>query len=290
MNKEDAVPGKTGLAGVAGCVAPPRNGIRWKLGRAFFSALRIGAGGGSGARGGDESKESVNVVEERSGRRGLPQATVARLPEYLHVLERLIAEGTRSISSTELAAAAGVSPAQLRKDLSQVGSYGVRGVGYDTEHLAGRIGQALGLTRAWPVVIVGVGRLGQALARYPGLTERGFEIAGLFDIDPTLVGRTVAGLQIWPMLDLRRVVAERAPVIGVIATPGHAAAGVCRFLVDAGVTAILNFAPTVLTPEEGVHLRQVDVATELQILAFHSQGASGLAGAAELVEASEAGA
>ena len=93
------------------------------------------------------------MVEERSARRGLPQATVTRLPEYLHVLERLVTDGTRSVSSTELAASAGVSPAQLRKDLSQLGSYGVRGVGYDTEHLAGRIAHALGLTRAWPCLL-----------------------------------------------------------------------------------------------------------------------------------------
>ena len=113
----------------------------------------------------------------------------------------------------------------------------------------------MGLTRAWPVVIVGIGRLGEALARYPGLTERGFEIAALFDIDPALVGRRVAGLPIRLMLELPRVVAERAPVIGIIATPEQAAAGVGRFLADAGVTAILNFAPAVLTEPEGVHLR-----------------------------------
>lgn len=214
----------------------------------------------------------MSVAEDRSTRRDLPQATVARLPDYLHVLERLVADGIRSVSSTELAASAGVTPAQLRKDLSQLGSYGVRGVGYDAEHLAGRIAQALGLTRAWPVIIVGIGRLGEALARYPGLTDRGFEIAALFDIDPRLIGKRVAGLPIRPMLELPRVVTERAPVIGVIATPGQAAAGVCRFLADAGVTAILNFAPTVLTEPPGVHLRQVDVANELQILAFHAQG------------------
>jgi redox-sensing transcriptional repressor len=224
------------------------------------------------------------LVEDRSARRGLPQATVGRLPEYLHVLERLVAEGTRSVSSAELAASAGVSPAQLRKDLSQLGSYGVRGVGYDTEHLAGRIAHALGLTRAWPVIIVGIGRLGQALARYPGLTERGFEIAALFDIDPTLVAQPVAGLPIRPMLELPRVVAEKSPVIGVIATPEQAAAGVCRFLADAGVTAILNFAPAVLTEPPGVHLRQVDVANELQILAFHVQTSQAQAAELEMAE------
>ncbi|WP_255574236.1 redox-sensing transcriptional repressor Rex [Austwickia sp. TVS 96-490-7B] len=212
------------------------------------------------------------MSEENGVRRDVPEATVIRLPDYLHVLTRLTEHGQRSVSSAELAAAAGVTPAQLRKDLSLLGSYGVRGVGYDTVRLAGHLASALGLSHAWPVLVVGVGRLGEALARYPGLSERGFRIAGLFDADPALTGSEVAGQPIRPMSELATMAAELAPVIGIIATPEDAAESVCAQLVQAGVTAILNFAPAVLPEPPGVHLRQVDVANELQILAFHAQG------------------
>lgn len=213
------------------------------------------------------------MTEESGERREVSGATVARLPDYLHVLTRLAEQGITQVSSSELASAVGVTPAQLRKDVSQLGSYGVRGVGYDTEHLAGRIAVALGLTRPWPIVIVGIGRLGQALAHYPGLAERGLDVAALFDIDPALIGSTIGDLPIHDMADLPRVVAELAPVIAVIATPASAAADVCARLADAGVTAVLNFAPDVLAAPPGIHLRQVDVAHELQILAYHAQGA-----------------
>ena len=204
-------------------------------------------------------------------RREIPDATVARLPEYLRTLSRLAEEGVLSVSSEELAAAVGVRSAQLRKDLSHLGSYGVRGVGYEVETLALEISRALGLTEDWPVAIVGMGNLGHALASYSGFVTKGFRIAALFDDDPALRGEVVPGVEIHPLGHLPRRYAADPIAIGVIATPAVAAQTVCDALVDVGVRSILNFAPAVLSVPDGVDVRRVDLSTELQILAFHAQ-------------------
>ncbi len=204
-------------------------------------------------------------------RREIPDATVARLPEYLRTLSRLAESGVASVSSEELAGSVGVRSAQLRKDLSHLGSYGVRGVGYDVEMLALEISRVLGLTQDWPVAIVGMGNLGHALASYSGFVTKGFRIVALFDDDRTRQGERVQGVPIRPFRDLPDVVAHDTIAIGVIATPSRAAQGVCDALVDAGVASILNFAPTTLTVPEGVDVRRVDLSLELQILAFHAQ-------------------
>jgi redox-sensing transcriptional repressor len=204
-------------------------------------------------------------------RRDIPDATVARLPEYLRTLSRLAEEGVLSVSSEELAAAVGVRSAQLRKDLSHLGSYGVRGVGYEVEMLALEISRALGLTEDWPVAIVGMGNLGHALASYSGFVTKGFRIVALFDDDPALRGEVVEGIPIQPFGHLPRRYAEDPIAIGVIATPAEAAQIVCNALVDVGVRSILNFAPAVLSVPDGVDVRRVDLSTELQILAFHAQ-------------------
>ncbi len=212
-------------------------------------------------------------------RRGIPDATVARLPEYLSVLTGLGRRGIGTVSSEQLAGAAGVSSAQLRKDLSFLGSHGVRGVGYDVSHLVDEIGRCLGVSRQWPVVIVGMGRLGQAVARYPGLAERGLRIRALLDRDNAIVGRVVAGLPIQHIDELDRIMrgsgpaGDGGPFIGVIATPADGAQEVCDRLVAAGAGSILNFAPAAVTVATPVRVRRVDVATELQILAFHTQEA-----------------
>ena len=204
-------------------------------------------------------------------RREIPDATVARLPEYLRTLSRLAETGVVSVSSEELAGAVGVRSAQLRKDLSHLGSYGVRGVGYDVGMLALEISRVLGLNQDWPVAIVGMGNLGHALASYPGFATKGFRIVALFDDDPGRHGELVQGVPVRPFSDLARVVATDTIAIGVIATPASAAQGVCDALVAAGVASILNFAPTVLSVPPGVDVRKVDLSTELQILAFHAQ-------------------
>ncbi|MEI2729288.1 MAG: redox-sensing transcriptional repressor Rex [Candidatus Nanopelagicales bacterium] len=207
-------------------------------------------------------------------RRGIPEATVARLPVYHRVLTSLNEVGVATVSSEELANASGVSSAKLRKDLSHLGSYGTRGVGYDVEFLVYQIARELGLTQDWPVVIVGVGNLGRALANYGGFASRGFRIVGLLDADPNLVGKDVAlapGLRVRHLDELERVVREAEPAIAVIATPAEAAQSVCDRVVAAGMTSILNFAPVVLGVPDRVEVRKVDLATELQILAFHEQ-------------------
>ncbi len=206
-------------------------------------------------------------------RRGIPDATVARLPEYLSVLTGLGRRGIGTVSSEQLAGAAGVSSAQLRKDLSFLGSHGVRGVGYDVSHLVDEIGRCLGVSREWPVVIVGMGRLGQAVARYPGLAERGLRIRALFDRDTGVVGRIVASLPIQHVDELDPILRGTGPFIGVIATPAEGAQEVCDRLVTAGAGSILNFAPAPVTVATPVRVRRVDVATELQILAFRTQEA-----------------
>lgn len=176
-----------------------------------------------------------------------------------------------SVSSEELSAAVGVRSAQLRKDLSHLGSYGVRGVGYEVDTLAFEISRALGLTQDWPVAIVGMGNLGHALASYSGFVTKGFRIVALFDDDPALRGETVAGVAIQPFRELRSRHGADPIAIGVIATPAAAAQTVCDELVEVGVRSILNFAPAVLSVPEDVDVRRVDLSTELQILAFHAQ-------------------
>ena len=216
---------------------------------------------------------------QRTGSRArqVPPSTVARLPGYLRALQGLDDEGVVTTSSEELAGAAGVSPAQLRKDLSFLGSYGRRGVGYDVMHLSEQIGVVLGLTTQRRVVIVGIGNLGHALASYSVFAERGFAVVGLVDADAAVVGTTVGGLVVQPAAALAEVVRGAGATIGIIATPAASAQDVCDALVDAGVVGILTFAPRALRVPGHVDLRAVDVASELQILAFHDRRRAGTA-------------
>jgi redox-sensing transcriptional repressor len=211
------------------------------------------------------------VSADPSTRRGIPDATVARLPEYLRALTGFAERGIASVSSEELATAAGVRSAKLRKDLSHLGSYGVRGVGYEVDHLAYQISRELGLTQDWPVAIVGMGNLGHALAAYSGFATRGFRVVALLDQDPKLHDQHIAGLPVRPMEALAELVTEQGLAIGVIATPAASAQAVCDQLVSSGVRSILNFAPCVLVVPADVDVRKVDLSTELQILAFHEQ-------------------
>jgi redox-sensing transcriptional repressor len=207
----------------------------------------------------------------------IPEATVARLPVYLRALHGLMEHGTATASSEELAAIAGVNSAKLRKDLSYLGSYGTRGVGYDIEYLIYQISRELGLSQDWPVAIIGIGNLGHALANYGGFVSRGFRISALLDADQRLSGNRVAGLVIRHIDELDEVVADNGISIAVIAVPPHAAQQVADRLVAAGITSILNFAPTVVSVPPGVDLRKVDLSIELQILAFHEQRKSAAA-------------
>ncbi|GAA4684200.1 redox-sensing transcriptional repressor Rex [Nocardioides nanhaiensis] len=203
--------------------------------------------------------------------RDIPEATVARLPVYLRALTALADDGTRTCSSEHLAAVAGVNSAKLRKDLSYLGSYGTRGVGYDVDYLRYQIAREIGVTQDWPVVIVGIGNLGHALANYSGFRSRGFRVVALLDADPRRTDEVVAGVPVRAFDDLEQIVREQAVAIGVVATPAVAAQDVADRMVACGITSILNFAPTVLAVPEGVDVRKVDLSIELQILAYHEQ-------------------
>lgn len=198
--------------------------------------------------------------------KGIPPATVQRLPIYLRCLNDYRAQ---TISSERLAQLARVNSAKVRKDLSFLGSYGTRGVGYDVDHLVYQISRELGLTKDWPVCIVGMGNLGKALARYGGFAERGFEVLGLFDSDPRKVGKKIAGGVVESLADFDAAVRERSFAIGVITTPAGAAQEVADRMIAAGMTSILNFAPMVLSVPDGVDVRRVDLSTELQICSFY---------------------
>jgi redox-sensing transcriptional repressor len=203
--------------------------------------------------------------------RSIPEASVARLPVYLRALVELAERGIHTVSSGDLAAAAGVNSAKIRKDLSYLGSYGTRGVGYDVEYLIHQISRELGLTQDWATCIVGIGNLGQALAGYAGFADRGFRIAALFDTDPTRVGGRHGELEVAPFDDVERIVKEEEISIAILAVPSRVAQEVSDRLVAAGVTSILNFAPTVVNVPGHVSLRKVDLSIELQILSFYEQ-------------------
>ena len=215
-----------------------------------------------------DARHSANGVR-RNGDARVPDATVARLATYLRVLGTLADRSVGTVSSEELAAFAGVNSAKLRKDLSYLGSYGIRGVGYDVTTLTEQISRTLGLTVHRSVALIGVGNLGQALAGYAGFASRGFRIAALLDADPGRIGSRIRGLQVADIAVLDQVVAEQCITIAVLAVPASVAQDVCDRLVAAGVTSILNFAPVVLTVPAHVHVRKVDLAAELQILSFH---------------------
>jgi redox-sensing transcriptional repressor len=203
--------------------------------------------------------------------RRIPEATVARLPVYRRSLIELAQEHIPTVSSERLADMAGVNAAKVRKDLSYLGTYGTRGVGYEVQQLLYEIESKLGLTRDSPVVVIGIGNLGQALANYSGFRQRGFPVVALVDADPDKIGETVAGLVVRSIDELDRIVADHDVSIGIIATPASSAQHVADRLVAAGVRSILNFAPAVLSVPAHVPVRKVDLATELQILSFYQE-------------------
>ncbi|MCP3913462.1 MAG: redox-sensing transcriptional repressor Rex [Actinomycetia bacterium] len=224
------------------------------------------------------------MLEQRNGRSAppaptpdspahrVPDATVNRLPIYLRCLGDVARSGANTISSERLAELAGVNAAKVRKDFSYLGSYGTRGVGYDVEFLVFQIRRQLGLTHDWPVIVVGAGNLGRALANNGGFGERGFPVTAIVDTDPSKYGDQVGeDLSVEPVAEVATIVSERDIRVGVIATPASVAQGVADQLCDAGVASILNFAPVVVTGPAHVRVRQVDLVSELQILSFYEE-------------------
>ena len=250
----EAVPGREAASGRDAPAWPPGDGAPGVNGVSVDAVLPAAGLGSAG----------------RNPRR-IPEATVARLPVYLRSLLEMADAHIVTISSERLAEMAGVNAAKVRKDLSYLGSYGTRGVGYDVQFLLVQINRVLGLTHDWPVVIVGIGNLGHALANYKGFSARGFRIAALVDADRSKVGEVVAGLPVRHLDELPEIATEQTIAIGIVATPAGSAQEVADLLVAAGVTSILNFAPAVISVPRGVSLRKVDLSIELQILSFYQQ-------------------
>lgn len=200
-------------------------------------------------------------------RRPLPEATVVRLHRYRRLLGDVVDEGVSTVSSEDLATAAGVNPAQVRKDLSWVGSFGTRGVGYPAVELRAHLTQVLGLEGQWRIAIVGAGNLGRALAGYRGFSAGGFRVVALFDVASDVVGSEVAGLSVRHIDDLEEVVRSARVDLAVLAVPAEAADDVAGRLVASGVSALLNFAPAHLQVDARV--RPVDLSTEIGVLAYY---------------------
>ena len=203
----------------------------------------------------------------------IPSATVARLPRYLRCLADMSAL-TPQCSSEQIAEGAGVTAAQVRKDLSYLGSHGTRGVGYDIEELMSQIKGVLGMTRTYRVIIVGAGNLGSAITKYGGFAAWGFEIVAVVDVDDVKIGSPIDGLTIEPFDSVRTIVPERDVQIGVVATPPDAAQQAADELMAAGIQSILNLAPVILKTRDDVIVRRIDLSTELGILAYHLSSAS----------------
>lgn len=236
----------------------------------------VPASGGHGSGGhtndgpavGELTINNAPTADQAAFARDIPKATVGRLASYLRVLNALADDDVATVSSEQLAEATAVGSATLRKDLSFLGSQGVRGVGYDVAGLTDSIETTLGLDLGHRIVLVGVGNLGLALTGYGGFGRRGFTMVALFDIDPAKVGTTVGGLRVQHVDELPAAAVDPGSIIGVIATPPEAAQQACDRLAAAGVRSILNFAPAVLKVPENIDMRRVDLAVEMQVLSF----------------------
>lgn len=198
----------------------------------------------------------------------LSDATINRIPLYLRALQELKEKDWRIISSNDLADLVGVQPAQLRKDLSYLGEFGTRGVGYDISHLKGQLSNRIGLTKKWSIAVIGAGRLGQALIRYQEFKKHDLDIRAVFDNDPSKIGKKIENKYILDVSEIKDVVKEEGIQIGIITTPAESAQLAAKLLVDAGIIAILNFASTSIEVPEEVQVRHVDLSVELQILIF----------------------
>jgi redox-sensing transcriptional repressor len=204
-------------------------------------------------------------------RRRIPSAAVNRLPVYLQILTDLELTETSQVSSDQLAALANVNAAKVRKDLSYLGTYGTRGVGYEVAFLIYQIKRELGLLTEWKTIVVGAGNLGSAITVNGGFASRGFPVVAIFDVDPRKVGATVGELPVRNLDEMREFVRANGVQIGVLAVPSTAAQSVADDLMAAGIGSLLNFAPVVLTTTKGVTVRNVDLGVELQILGYHEQ-------------------
>jgi redox-sensing transcriptional repressor len=199
----------------------------------------------------------------------IPDIIIGRLPIYLRALQRMSIQGIKTTSSQELGDYVGISAAQIRKDISQFGEFGKQGTGYSIPFLTDKLREILKVNRIWDVVIVGLGDMGHALARYGGFGERGFRVVLLFDADPAKIGQKVDNFVIEDAAHLVERVRSCNIKLAMISVPAAEAQGVADKLVQAGVKAILNYAPTVLSVPNSVHVQHIDPATHLQRMTFY---------------------
>ena len=199
----------------------------------------------------------------------IPEMTIRRLSVYTRCLQQLEEDGIKTVSSQELAERFNLNSAQVRKDLAYFGEFGVRGIGYYVAGLKAELQKILGLDREWPVALVGFGNLGSALFHYKGFARQGFRIAAIFDDDPAKAGREVGGVPVLTSRALGREVKARGIQIAIVAVPPEAAQGVTDQLVEAGIKAVLNFAPSRIRAPRDIRLKHVDLSIELETLSFY---------------------
>jgi redox-sensing transcriptional repressor len=210
------------------------------------------------------SPKKTNTIH----RRIIPEPAIGRLPRYLRSFSEFAHARQTVVSSKELAAVSGINPAQVRKDLAYFGQFGQRGIGYDVKKLDAKMREILGLHKSWHIALVGTGHLGNSLLQYGGLVKAGFKIEAAFDVDPSKVGWELEGVRIWGMSSLNQVIRDKKIEIGIIAVPAGQAQHVADELTNAGIRAILNFAPCVLKVPKCVLLRGVDLAWELEHMTY----------------------
>lgn len=199
----------------------------------------------------------------------IPDIVIGRLPVYLRALTRLLQEGQEVTSSHELGQRLGISSAQIRKDLSHFGGFGKQGTGYQIAYLVEQLRQVLKVNQEWEVVLVGAGDLGSALAHYKGFSDRGFQIAHVFDNSPTKIGKDLGGFTIQPMNEAQKIIRERGIKIAMIAIPAEKAQEVANFLIEAGIRAILNYAPINLNVPANVHVQYIDPVLHMQRMTYY---------------------
>lgn len=199
----------------------------------------------------------------------IPGIIVSRLPVYLRALQRMQAAGQQNISSQELGEQVGISAAQIRKDLSQFGEFGKQGTGYNVAFLINKLREILHLKQVWDVALVGMGDMGHALARYPGFRDRGFRVAMVFDSDPKKIGTRAGEFTIHDAGEMADAIREAGIKIAMLCVPASLAQEVANQLIEAGVGAILNYAPISLSVPPGVHVQHLDPSIELQRMTYY---------------------
>jgi redox-sensing transcriptional repressor len=199
----------------------------------------------------------------------VPDIVIRRLPRYIRSLTRLRASGATTVSSGELGEQVGITAAQVRRDLSYFGGFGKQGMGYDVDYLTQQLQRILNLTQHWKMVVVGVGKLGEAVARYGGFLPNGFDVVALFDLDPKKIGKKIDGMEVRPVSELKETVKRLGIRVAVITVPADHAQEVADALIDAGVRAILNYAPVWLKVPEEVWVRAQDPVVSLQSMTYY---------------------